>query len=158
MTYRSKSLFNGLLAASGLLILGGCGTATAIVADAQGQSAISGLSMGCKKPYALTQDCSGFSGATRLVRVADFEYKIAGSENGDIILMMGAKPTADAWSGRSAEVANIAYEVTKKTLLDEGIRITQVQPVSTASVLNGYVITADGDAYSVLRAFSVNDE
>ena len=145
----------GLLAAAPLVVIAGCGTVTATVPDAQGEEHISAIGMGCSKPYELTQDCSGFSGATRLVEVGDFQYKIAGSEDGTVVLMMGAKPNSDAWSGKSTEKANVAYELTKKLLMDNGIRVTRTEPVSSGALLAGYVITTDGDAYDVLRTHTV---
>ncbi len=107
-----------------ILLLGACGTVTAIVPDAEGVDHISALSMGCNKPYKLTQDCSGFSGAKRLIELSGFRFKIAGSEDGSNVLMMGAKSISDSWSGKSSETANIAYELTKKFLLDNGVRVT----------------------------------
>lgn len=143
--------------ASSALLLAACGTVTAIVPDAEGVDHISAIGMGCNKPYVLTQDCSGFSGATRLIEVADFQFKIAGSEDGSVVLMMGAKPTSDAWSGKSSETANIAYEVTKKALAENGITVTKAEPVSSGSMLAGYVISTTGDAYKVLREMTVEE-
>ena len=139
------------------LLLSACGTVTAIVPDAEGVDHISAIGMGCNKPYKLTQDCSGFSGATRLIEVSDFRFKIAGSEDGAIVLMMGAKPTSDAWSGKSAETANIAYEVTKKVLAENGVTVTKAEPVSSGAMLAGYVITTSGDAYTILRTMTVEE-
>ena len=132
-----------------------CGTVTAIVPDAEGVEHISAIGMGCKKPYELVQDCSGFSGASRLVEVSDFQYKIAGSQDGSIVLMMGATPNSDAWSGKDTEKANVAYELTKKLLLDNGIGVSKAEPVSSGSLLAGYVITTDGDAYEVLSKYTI---
>ncbi|MGB5719058.1 MAG: hypothetical protein WBM34_00065 [Woeseiaceae bacterium] len=140
---------------SALLVIGACGTVTAIVPDAEGVEHISAIGMGCKKPYMLTQDCSGLSGATRLIEISDFRFKIAGSADGSIVLMMGAKPNSDAWKGKSSESANIAYELTKKVLLENGIAVMSVEPVSSGSVLAGYVITTDGDAHQLLSQRSV---
>ena len=140
---------------SAVLVLTACGTVTAIVPDAEGVGHISAIGMGCNRPYTLTQDCSGFSGATRLVEIADFRFKIAGSDDGTVVLMMGAKPNTDAWKGKSTETANMAYEVTKKYLLDNGVTITVAEPVSSGSLLAGYVITTDGDAYQLLKDKSV---
>ncbi len=106
------------IAVSTLFMLGACGTVTAIVPDAEGVEHISAIGMGCNKPHTLTRDCSGFSGATRLIEISDFRFKIAGSEDGTIILMTGAKPNSDAWKGKSSESANIAYELAKKLLLE----------------------------------------
>ncbi len=143
------------VAVSALLMLTACGTVTSVVPDAEGAEHISAIGMGCNKPYTLTQDCSGFSGATRLVEIADFRFKIAGSDDGTIVLMMGAKPNSDAWKGKSTETANVAYELTKKFLLDNKIAITAAEPVSSGSLLAGYVITTDGDAYQLLKEKSV---
>ncbi len=157
MTNIASLMMRATIAGATLLALSGCGTVTAIVPDAEGVGHVSAVGMGCKKPYPLTQDCSGFSGATRLVQVSDFQYKIAGSEDGTVVLMMGAKPMSDAWSGKSTETANVAYEVTKKYLVDNGIGIAKVEPVSTGSLLAGYIITADGDAYEALSRQTVSD-
>ena len=132
----------------------GCATATAVVADAEDVEGISAIGMGCKSPYELTQDCSGFSGATRVVEVSGVTFKIAGSADGKIVLMMGAKPNSSAISGKNAEAANVAYEVTKKLLLDNGINIELAEPVRSLSTLFGYVITTDGDSFAVLSQHS----
>ncbi|MEM7503059.1 MAG: hypothetical protein AAF417_13480 [Pseudomonadota bacterium] len=152
----SASRTHGLLLVP-TLILGACGTVTAIVPDAEGVEHISAIGMGCNKPYPLTQDCSGFSGAKRLIEINDFRYKIAGSEDGTVVLMMGAKPNSDAWKGKSTETANVAYEVTKKYLADNGIRVTKAEPVSSGTLLAGYVITTTGDAYSQLSTRTVEE-
>lgn len=152
-----RSLVAGI-AASSLSLLSACGTVTAIVPDAEGVEHVSAIGMGCKKPYPLTQDCSGFSGATRRVEISEFRFKIAGSEDGSIVLLMGEKQMSDAWAGRSAETANIAYELVKKQLVESGVTITLAEPVSSGALLAGYVITTDGDAYSVLSEFTVVDE
>ncbi len=157
MTLKSSVIKSSILAVTSMLFLGGCGTVTAIVPDAEGVEHVSAIGMGCNKPYKFTQECSGFSGATKLVEVSEFQYKIAGSEDGTIVLMMGAKQMSDAWTGKSTETANVAYEVTKKYLSDNGIRIDKVEPVSSGSLLAGYIITTDGNAYEALSQQSVGD-
>ena len=157
MTLKASVIKPSILAATSMLLLGGCGTVTAIVPDAEGVEHVSAIGMGCNKPYKFTQECSGFSGATRLVEVSEFQYKIAGSEDGSIVLMMGAKQMSDAWTGKSTETANVAYEVTKKYLSDNGIRIDKVEPVSSGNLLAGYIITTDGNAYEALSQQSVGD-
>ena len=157
MTLKASVIKPSILAVIPMLLLGGCGTVTAIVPDAEGVEHVSAIGMGCNKPYKFTQECSGFSGATRLVEVSEFQYKIAGSEDGSIVLMMGAKQMSDAWTGKSTETANVAYEVTKKYLSDNGIRIVKVEPVSSGNLLAGYIITTDGNAYEALSQQSVGD-
>lgn len=156
-TTRFTGWRNSSLLIACCMTLSACGTVTSIVPDAEGVEHVSAIGMGCNKPYELTQTCSGFSGATHLVEVADFQYKIAGTEDGKVVLMMSAKQLSDAASGRSTETANVAYEVTKKYLMDEGVNITLAEPVSSGALLAGYIITTDGDAYSLLSRNSVGD-
>ena len=152
--FRTKGSVMIMATAAGLF-LAACGTVTAIVPDAEGVDRISAVTMGCNKPHKLTQDCSGFSGATRLVELSGVQFKIAGSGDGRVVLLMGAKQISDAHKGKSTEVANVAYEVTKKYLLDQGVKITLVEPVASGSLLAGYAITTDSDAYSLLKTLSV---
>jgi hypothetical protein len=148
MTCRSVAILS-------LFFLSACGTVTAIVPDAEGVEHVSAIGMGCNKPYKLTRDCSGFSGATRLIEISSFQFKIAGSEDGSIVLMMGAKQVSDAWAGKSTETANVAYELTKKHLLENGIAVKLAEPVSSGSLLAGYLITTDGDAHQILSRMTV---
>ncbi len=154
---RANRLVAGTIAVVALAGLSACGTVTTIVPDAEGVEHVFAIGMGCNKPYELSQSCSGFSGATRLVEISGFQFKIAGTADGTVVLMMGAKQMSDAWSGRSGETANIAFEVVKKYLVDEGVSITLVEPVSSGALLSGYIVTADGDAYSLLSRHSVED-
>ena len=140
-----------------LSMLVACGTVTSIVPDAEGVEHVSAIGMGCKKPYQLTQDCSAWSGATRLVEISEFQFKIAGTEDGSVVLMMGANQVSDAWSGKSSETANVAYELTKKHLVQNGVKITQAEPVVSGSALSGYIITTDGNAYQLLSQMTVED-
>jgi len=153
--FNKTTLLCRSIAMLSILSLGACGTVTAIVPDAEGVEHVSAIGLGCNKPYELTKDCSGFSGATRLVEVSGFQFKIAGSEDGTTVLMMGAKQMSDSWTGRSTAVANVAYELTKKHLLENGIAVNLVEPVSSGSMLAGYLITTDGDAYAILSEMTV---
>lgn len=150
-----KNGFFGLLVMPSLGLLGGCGTVTAVVPDAEGVEHLSAVGLSCSNPYELTQDCSGFSGAKQLVDLGDFKCKIAGTEDGTVVFMMGAKPNSDAWSGKSTEKANAAYELTKKILLDNGISVLTAEPVSSGALLAGYIITTDGNAYELLSTYAV---
>ncbi|NOX69976.1 MAG: hypothetical protein GXP15_12365 [Gammaproteobacteria bacterium] len=138
-----------------VIALSACGTVSTIVPDAEGAKRISAIGLGCNKPYKFTQDCSGFSGATRRIELSNVQFKIAGTEDGAIVLMMGAKQMSDAVSGKSSETANIAYEVTKKFLLGEGVQISLVEPVASGSLLAGYIITTDSNTYSLLSKHTI---
>lgn len=153
---RPSPLTSSVLVLLGSFGIASCGGSPAIVPDAEGVENISAIGMGCNKPYKLTQDCSGMSGAKRRIQLSGVEFKIAGSEDGNIVLMMGAKQLSDAASGRSSEAANIAYEVSKKFLIENGVEILAVEPVSSGSLLAGYVITTDSDSYSMLSKHSAD--
>ena len=137
--------------------LSACGPATAVVPDAEGMEPISALKLRCDKPYKLTQDCSGFSGASRLIEISAFQFKIAGIEDGSIVLIMGAKKMSNALTGNSAETANVAYELSKRFLLENGVTINFTEPVSSGRLLAGYVITTDENAYEILSQMSVEN-
>jgi hypothetical protein len=145
------------LAATLLCALAGtaCGSLPPVVPEAQGVKAISAISMGCNKPYKLTQDCSGFSGATRLVELNEVAFKIAGNEDGTIVFVMDAKPNRNAYAGRSVEAANLAFEVAKRALIENDIEIRTAEPVASGGLLVGYVLTTDKNAYSVLSQHTV---
>ncbi len=81
--------------------------------------------------------------------------EVVGGEGGSTVFMMGAKPISDAWAGKSAETANVAYELTKKVLLENGVNVKRAEPISSGAMLAGYVITTDGDAYQVLSRLTV---
>ena len=137
--------------------LSACGAAIAVVPDAEGMEPISALRMNCDEPYKLTQDCSGITEAARLIEISELQFKIAGIDDGSIVLIMGAKQKSDARSENRAETANVAYELSKTYLLKNGVTVEFVEPVSSGGLLAGYVITTDGNAYEFLRRMSVEN-
>lgn len=148
-----KGIQIGVLA----LLCAGCGGTPVVVPEAEGVDNISAVFMGCNKPYELTQDCSGLSGARREVEVADVRFKIAGSADGTIVFVMDARPNANAFSGRNAEASNLAFEAAKRVLFEKDIEIQKVEPVATGALLIGYVLSTDEDAYAVLSEHTVED-
>ena len=159
MNGSGKGRFGRTLLLSGLAMAGlaACGALPPVVPEAEGVEPISAIGMGCNKPYRLTQDCSGFSGAKRTVSFHEVEFKIAGSEDGTVVFVMDAKPNRNAWSGKNAEAANLAFETTKRILHENTVAIRTVEPVASGALLIGYVLTADKDAYSVLSEHTVSD-
>ena len=126
------------------------------VPDAKGTEAISATAMTCSRPYELPQDCSSWSGATREIAIGDVNMKIAGSSDGRIVLLSGPRPNVDTLKGSHTQITNFAYEIVKSELVDAGLEIVKVEPVASMGSLYGYVIELDGDAYSVLRAHSID--
>ena len=140
----------------------GCAT-TSVVADASSEEAISSISMSCKKPYELKQDCSIWSGATRTISIEGFDVKIAGSEQEDIVLVMDAHLyTHSALEGLTWHLAedyhsvasNNSFEAVRKVLLENGITILRVRPLKSFGNIDGYALELDSDGYSLLKGYS----
>jgi hypothetical protein len=109
------------------------------------------LSVSCKKPYELSQDCSGISGAKRDIVFENHEVRIAGSEDGTIILIMGKG--AIKLETMKLTVATSAIE---QYLIDEGFTILERKAIAGNDEVAGYYLVFDGDAYSRLKQFSLD--
>jgi len=107
------------------------------------------LSMNCKKPFLLTQDCSTLFRSKRKIRINDEKVKISGSEDGKGILLMKKSLMFD-FKGKALK--NVLGPI-KDILKDEGINITRVMKVISGTSLNGYYIELDGDGYSILKGY-----
>lgn len=132
------------------IVLASCSQAN-LVPDAEGAEPISSIGMSCGKPYKLTQDCSIWDGARRKIRVKELDMKVAATEDGSIVVVTGTKRLSSSYEA----MTNTAYEVVKRELYENDISITEVRPIATAGELYGYLIIADGDAYSILKEYSV---
>lgn len=150
----------------GLLLLAicGCATPTTTVTESKSlESSIDTLCMTCKDPYPLTQDCSIWSGATRKLSINGFDVRVAGSEKGDIVLVMDAHYVRNVVFGnpfdlgfpRYNQAVNKSFEAVKEVLVDEKLELLEVIPVASIT-LDGYVIKLNGDGYSILKKYTKN--
>lgn len=158
----SKTMKKTLLFSFCALILSACASSPS-VDDSTGEAVISGVSMTCKKPYVLPQDCSIWSGAKRTITVDGFEINVAASESGDIILVMDAhifknstKTGLSLFMAKDfqSEASNNSFEALKNVLLANGNKILKVRPVKTLSTINGYVLELDSDGYTKIREYT----
>jgi len=147
---RIRTMSFAVLTTAVAVFLSGCKTTPVYVGDANGADVISTFGFTCSKPYELSQDCSNWSGATRKISFNGFDMKIAGSINGQVVLIMG--PSVFAMHN---EKINIAFELVKRELFENDIRLLATRPVAWLGELCCYVIETSGDAYSVLNAYSV---
>lgn len=119
----------------------------AVEADFDGSpvSTISGVSLGCKAPYALTRDCSGWSGATRKVPALSPDFRVAGSADGTVVLVMSTSlwPTA----GRTEHTAALVVRDVAATV---GAKVVKVEAVSAGPRIVGYVLSFDREVYETL--------
>ena len=141
--------------------LAACATTPPPVADAGAADELSTLSLSCKKPYALTQDCSGLSGAKRRIAIDGFDVKVAGSAAGDVVLVMDAKLMANTFSdfltlnspGHS-RAANDSYTAVRQVLDKTGVEVRRVRVLRSLGNIDGYVLELGGNGYAALLPFT----
>lgn len=146
-----------------ILIMLSSGCATVQVIDKGKKSDhISTFSLTCKKPYIFTQDCSNWWGANRTITIEQYDVKIAGSCNGNIILVMDAHLLKNTFlsnpfllnAPRHSHAVNNSFEAVQKVLRESKIEILKVVPVKAMGNIDGYVLETDGDGYSILTTYS----
>ncbi len=157
-------IIQGLLIASAS-ILCGCVSVEPVKESANNPS-VSTTQVACGKPIGFTQDCDSFNGAKRKIEIDDQAIRIAGNEEGDVVLIMDG----DMWkntltqnpfvfsSYKSSRAVNDAYYLVKSVLEDHKISITDTHTVAMWGDIDGYVIELDGNGYDVLKTFSVDSE
>jgi len=132
------------------LVLAACSSTPAIrVADAQGVESTSAIGMGCDKPFALTQDCSGWSGPTKKINLGGQQVKVAGNADGTVTVMFGPN------SSKATQVTNLGYELLKRELVEKGFKITKVTPIESAGMMFGYAIETTEPNYHIWNEFTV---
>ena len=132
-----------------------------VVPDARAVHIYSVLEFSCSKPALLTRDCSEFSSGTRTIVIDGTRINIAGSADGTQVLI--TDPAAAGFGELSAMFrsvqewtyqTNSRYELVKKTVLARGIHVQLAVPAAQGGIVLAYVVTFDGDAYSVLEGFT----
>lgn len=119
------------------------------------------LSVTCKKPYPLTRDCSSFSGAQREIEVDGFYIKVAGSDCGKYVLMMGQCHSVD-----QEQMARVDSRIADTLLMHnpdkcllairEKMARHEIHIVKTTTIkegrseIAGYLLELDGDGYALL--------
>jgi len=111
----------------------------------------SGIAATCNNPFALSQDCSNWSGAKRKIKINGVEAKIAGSEDGKVVMVMGPS----LFSGSLSINADKALDETANVLKENGIAIKKVTGITLGKNIAGYFIELDGDGYKVLKKYSM---
>lgn len=140
--------------------LSGCAS-THTVQDANDKETINTISMTCNSPYALKQDCSIWSGATRSVKINGFEVNVAASEDGKVILVMDSKFFSNSFgdvltlnSPTHSKASNNSFFAVKKVLDKTGIKINRIRPLRSFGNVDGYVLELESDGYTLLKQYS----
>lgn len=145
-----------------LSLVSGCATVNT-VGEASNEDAINTVTMSCKKPYILSQDCSIWSGATRKILLNDYKVKVSGSEDGKTILVMDAKSLSNLLfkdlltlnNPTHSNESNNSYYAIKSFFDNKKIKINRVRPLKSFGNINGYVLLLEQDGYSLLKELTV---
>lgn len=139
-----------MIAVGAVFVIAGCVSEPAIrVSDAEGVESVSAVSMGCKKPFALTQDCSGFSGPKKKISVGGHEVKVAGNADGTITVMFGKSNT------KASQSTNLGYDLLKRELVSRNFEIVEVTPIESSGLMFGYAIETTEPSYHIWNEFAV---
>ena len=146
----------------GIFFVIGC-VHTAVVDDAEGSKFLNSVTMGCKKPYAFTQDCSVWNGATRKLNIEGFDVVVAGTEDGSTILVMDADIYKNVLiedifflnNPTHSKASNNSYFAVKKILKQQSISVQKAIPIGFLGNIDGYVLELDGDGYKTLIKYTV---
>jgi len=136
---------------------------------------VSSMSMTCKSPYLLQQDCSALSGPKRKIVLDGHKAKIAGSDNGRVVVILHIQqvfepqekenndsgeidPFADPFEGtnrmHTKELNKSGLEAVKARLEQNGLEILQLFRVAAPARDIGFILVLNGDGYSVLKGYS----
>ena len=110
----------------------------------------SGVTAGCRQPYRLKRDCNNWKGALRNVTINDIGTRVAGSEEGNVVLMMAPK----IGKASAPEDALDGFVEVALLLEENGFEIKKVTGMRVLKKYFGYWIETEGDAYSLLTPFS----
>ena len=117
----------------------------------------------CSRPYRLTHDCSFLNGATRTIQLEGVEAKIAGSDDGKIVLVMSGSHmlnsikdglTLGMASFRGSPSQRCLKAVSKKLKANQIQILQRIKLVSYGSI-DGFLLKLDKDGYSLLKAHSI---
>lgn len=106
----------------------------------------------CNKPYALDQDCSGMSGAKRKIEFENNIVRIAGSADGTTIFVMSNKKF-----GFDTMRLTITSSAIEAFLVEKGFNVIETQAMAVNGEIAGYYFVFDGDIYSIMKEFSIED-
>ncbi|MEM8953318.1 MAG: hypothetical protein AAGD22_04115 [Verrucomicrobiota bacterium] len=110
---------------------------------------VSEYAMSRRKPYLLTQDTGTIDPVGREIRIYGTSYKIAGSEDGRVTLLM-AKFFGPFFAKRD-DPDNPLHKISE-VLEENGLSITEVREVKNLGSLSGAYVITDGDGYSVIKS------
>lgn len=134
--------------------LGGCVSVPPSVSyNGKEIPAVNPVTFGCNEPYALEQDCSGISGATRRITFEGHPVKIAGSADGTVVLIMGPKAL-----GVETMKLTIATSAIESFLIAQGLTVVEQVAGAANDEVFFYILVFDGNAYDLLKPFTDETE
>jgi hypothetical protein len=140
-----------ILLAATTMITSGCITVPATVLYNNSEiPAVGPTGNRCKQPYLLTQDCSIFSYATRMIEIEGERGRIAGSTDGSVLLVM----LEDELKLDTFELNHLSHLI-EDFLTTKGLSINEMQAMAGNGETAGYFFVFNGDAYSLLKSLTV---
>jgi hypothetical protein len=135
------------IALAGLLFLSGCFSTPAVVGyKGRPVAAVNAGSMSCSTPYAFTQDCSAWSGASLRVKLKDLIVKVAASADGRTILVMTEKTLPTQYE------SELAADAVQEIASSKGAKLLKLEALAIGGNVPGYILTFDADVYTALKA------
>jgi hypothetical protein len=105
---------------------------------------INGITLSCKKPYTLTQGCSSLTGPKERIQHQPVKGKLAGTENGEIVILMKSSAFTQEYELKNQAVNCI------EILVQAGITVREIRPVISLGQTMGYAFITNGDAFGLL--------
>lgn len=143
-----KFIGNALLLT--VAFISGCAS-TPTTSTYQGNSvtAINGADMTCSQPYALTQDCSIFTAATRRIGLNGKLMKVSGSQDGRIVLVM-----TESYSPTKQQV-EVSADAVQAVATGVGAKLMRIEAMAIGNSVLGYIMHFDLDVYTAIKKSSL---
>ena len=102
----------------------------------------------CGAPFNFTQSCNGFFGSSKKIQINDAKMRIAGSDDGKSVMVMKSSVLTLAFTSAGKTLDEI-----RQVLSENSISVLNVKAIKYSNNLEGYIISLDGDGYSVLKNY-----
>lgn len=134
-------------------VLGGCYAVPANV-EYGGVTvpAFDGGAADCRQPYRLTQDCSRYPGATRLIEIDGLKLRVAGSEDGDTVLVMPQHRRDEERASNERAAKRV-----ENFLEAGGARLVGIRAAAMDDKVRGYYLEFDRPVYDRLKERTIEE-
>jgi hypothetical protein len=122
--------------------------------------------MSCSRPYAFSQDCLSGYRATRDIQLHDRKMKIAGSEDGKLILVMDEKYYSDSMkrafslgiSDAGTDQAMQCGRIVESFFKAKNLKIVKKLKMVEMGSVAGFIFELEDDGYSLLKEYTIEKD